>query len=109
MNNVSRHPILAALTGLVTLLAAVTVSWQWLAAPSLFRIEMRVPGGDGAPARSQVAQQAVDLVGVFQSFDGVPAAYEGSWPRFRGPDFDNIVKDSTPLADHWGASGPPIL
>ncbi len=109
MNNVLRHPILAALTGLVTLLAAVTVSWQWLTAPSLFRIEMRVPGGDGAPARSQVAQQAVDLVGVFQSFDGVPAAYEGSWPRFRGPDFDNIVKDSTPLADHWGASGPPIL
>jgi len=31
------------------------------------------------------------------------------WNRFRGPDFDNISKESIPLVDTWGATGPKIL
>ena len=33
----------------------------------------------------------------------------GDWPRFRGADFDNISKDTTPLAETWDTSGPPIV
>jgi len=30
----------------------------------------------------------------------------GSWPHFRGTDFDNISKDPTALAESWDTSGP---
>ena len=33
----------------------------------------------------------------------------GSWPHFRGADFDNISKDQTPLAESWDTSGPRIV
>ena len=44
-----------------------------------------------------------DTLGVMD--DIVP----GSWPRFRGPDFDNISKDTTPLAASWDTTGPPVV
>jgi outer membrane protein assembly factor BamB len=33
----------------------------------------------------------------------------GDWPRFRGVDFDNISKDTTPLAETWDTSGPAVI
>ena len=51
----------------------------------------------------------VDLAGVFETFDGVPADMAGSWTRFRGPDFDNIVKKGEPLAWSWAGEGPEVL
>lgn len=33
----------------------------------------------------------------------------GSWPGFRGPDLDNISKESTSLATSWGPQGPKTL
>ncbi len=33
----------------------------------------------------------------------------GEWPRFRGADFDNINKDTTPLAESWDSTGPPVV
>lgn len=104
-----RSAIPAILLCLLSIMAAIPLLWMWLAAPSAFEIQTRAPGGDGAPAQLQSEQRAVDLEGVFQEFEGVPSAQDGAWPRFRGPDFDNIVKDSPPLAESWGASGPPIL
>ncbi len=33
----------------------------------------------------------------------------GSWSGFRGPNLDNISKETVPLARSWGAGGPPRL
>lgn len=109
MTNASRSMIPTALLCLVVFTVGVSLFWQWLSTPSPFELAVRLPGGDGAPPRQDSRLDYVDLAGVFQTFDGVPSELPGAWPRFRGPDFDNIVKDSVPLADSWGASGPPIL
>jgi len=52
---------------------------------------------------------ATDLTGTFQRFEGTPGNLPGSWPRFRGSDYDNIVKEGPSLADMWGPEGPPVL
>lgn len=33
----------------------------------------------------------------------------GAWPGFRGPDRDNISKETVALARQWPPSGPPVL
>lgn len=50
----------------------------------------------------------IDLAGVFEAFDGKPAAIPGEWNNFRGKDFSNIVTDAPPIADSWGPEGPKV-
>jgi outer membrane protein assembly factor BamB len=53
-----------------------------------------------------------DTVIIGQFFDTLAQFDElimGDWPRFRGKDFDNISKDTTPLAEIWDTSGPVIV
>ena len=97
---------LALVAGAILSFAAL---WLWLSKPLEVALDLRVPGADGTPADAMRAEQATDLAGTFQQFDGVPASFPGAWPRFRGPDFDNIVKDGVPLAERWGESGPKVL
>ena len=44
-------------------------------------------------------QGAVGNQPAAQAFQ-IPAL-PGSWPRFRGENFDNISREATPLADAW--------
>ena len=53
-----------------------------------------------------------DSVIIGEFFDTLSVMDEivpGNWPRFRGVDFDNISKDSVPLAESWDTSGPAII
>jgi outer membrane protein assembly factor BamB len=63
---------------------------------------------DNRPPQKQISDSVV--IGEF--FDTMGVAEEpvgGSWPRFRGADFDNISKDPAPLAESWDTSGPPVI
>lgn len=40
---------------------------------------------------------------------GMPSEIPGAWPCFRGPRFDGICRDETPLARKWRTDGPPVL
>ena len=51
----------------------------------------------------------MDIGAYFASFDGIPSEIQGSWPRFRGADFDNISKEKSRLTSSWGDAGPDIL
>jgi len=94
-----------ALSGMI----AVTAFFTWLGQESLSNMAVRLPGNDGRPATAHTEEGPVDFTGVFQTFDGAPAALPGAWPRFRGANFDNIAADAPPLADAWGPDGPPVL
>jgi len=55
--------------------------------------------------------KALDIVAVgkLETLSGKPADLPGQWPRFRGADFDNVVKDGVKLARSWPAGGPKRL
>jgi outer membrane protein assembly factor BamB len=71
-------------------------------------LAVNLPGRDGRPEEAASGEAVVDLSGTHQRFDGVAADLPGAWPRFRGPDFDNIVKQGYRLAESWGAEGPTV-
>ena len=84
----------------------------WFAYDPARGLARSLPGMDGSPAGSKQTvtdSLKVDLSGTFEKFDGVPSSLPGAWPRFRGPDFDNICKADVKLADSWPESGPEIL
>lgn len=80
----------------------------WILVSAPFDLYARVPGMDNRPPMA-IRSDSV-IIGEF--FDSVAQADEilpGGWPHFRGPDFDNINKDTVPLAEKWDTSGPAVV
>jgi outer membrane protein assembly factor BamB len=90
-----------------TLSALAFLSWWILHDPSKDIIEF-VPGLDNRP-KSAVTASSVTIGEHFATYRGVAAEIRGSWPRFRGIDFDNINKENNKLASSWEKGGPTIL
>jgi len=89
--------------------AVLAVGWWFSVDPTSGYSEL-VPGMDrSAEAMAQEELEVVTVGELFSTFDGVPAAIEGSWPHFRGEGFDNVVNDGVALLDGWGEDGPEVL
>jgi len=97
-----------AATLVSALIGAVLMGW-WLMHNPVAGLVESVPGRDNRPEGLAVGEAAADIGARFAGFDGAPSEITAAWPRFRGPDFDNINKESIPLADGWGNSGPERL
>jgi len=89
------------------LLFGISLLW-WLVADFPTPITARVPGMDDRP-KMVVRSDSVVIGEFFDTLAEMDVIAAGSWPRFRGADFDNINKDSTPLAVSWDTSGPGII
>lgn len=80
----------------------------WLLLPASYNVVTRVPGMDNRPPQKAISDSVI--IGEFMDTIGaMDEILPGSWPRFRGADFDNISKDPTPLAETWDTSGPPVV
>jgi outer membrane protein assembly factor BamB len=94
--------------GAISLVFAGLLFW-WIAGDHLSAvISERMPGADKRPKLverpdSVIIGQFFDTLGHFDEM--VP----GEWPRFRGANFDNINRDTTPLAESWDSAGPPVI
>jgi outer membrane protein assembly factor BamB len=86
---------------------AVVLFWWILKAQPLDIIE-RVPGMDNRP-KMEVRPDTVKIGEFLDTLGTIDDIVYGDWPRFRGMDFDNINKDTTPLAETWDTSGPAIV
>jgi outer membrane protein assembly factor BamB len=94
--------------GIVIIIFAALLFW-WLTGdhyPS--KVILRVPGMDNRPAIEPRSDSVIigEFFDTLNNFDGM---VPGSWPRFRGVNFDNISVDTIPLAESWDSSGPPVL
>jgi len=87
--------------------AAVLVLTLWVELQLVEPLEARVPGLDrpeGIPVEVERP-----LIGTLTLGDGVPAKIPGSWPRFRGENFDAIARPEVRLARSWPEAGPEKL
>jgi len=66
----------------------------------------RLPGADKKPPDSSIILPSGPKEGSLQTSHGKPSAIKGSWPCFRGADFDAIDKKSVPLMQRFSAGGP---
>ncbi len=103
------RPLVPAATASLTLVAALAAFAVWRTHDPAAGLAPRLPGMDGRPAAEAEPAEHVAIGESFESFDGKPSSLGGSWPRFRGTDFDNICKDGVPLADRWPEGGPKVL
>ncbi len=94
-------PALAAVLGM----AALTV---WLTHDPAADLVVHVPGMDGEPLHVRAVAD-VTIGEHFQAGDGVASDLPGSWPRFRGVNYDNLCADSTALANRWEGDQPQVL
>lgn len=92
----------------VTLLSVIFLTW-WLQYNPVADFVESIPGMDNRPETMSTDEAAVDIGAYFTSFEGVPSQILGNWPRFRGPNFDNISRENIKLADNWDESGPNLL
>jgi outer membrane protein assembly factor BamB len=91
-----------------TFIGLVFLTWWLLHNPVKDFVES-VPGRDNRPPGFTSQIQAVDIGAFFVNFEGISSEIQGSWPRFRGVDFDNISKENIRLTDSWNDAGPDIL
>ncbi|MBC8320876.1 MAG: PQQ-binding-like beta-propeller repeat protein [Bacteroidetes bacterium] len=67
-----------------------------------------LPGMDNRPLT--IGENDSVIIGEFFEIFNEPDVYNsGSWPRFRGVDFNNISNNRTPVAESWPLEGPPIV
>jgi len=84
---------------------------KWFTCNPAAGLTMRLPGQSGGKASyTDPGRMAkVEIGRDFEKFDGTAADLPGAWPRFRGPDSDNICKENVKLADSWPPEGPKVL
>lgn len=106
----NKHLVVACLipTGL-TLAGGWAVQHWLLPDEAWVQVEVRLPGQDDEPPPAATPDDEAPITGRLTRSDGVPADLPGQWPGFRGPGFDNIVLDATPLAAQWPQRGPRQL
>jgi len=102
-NKISR----AWIAGVVTSLFAAILLF-WLINDKYRFLSERIPGMDNRP-EIKPHSEAVIIGEFFDSLNAFDEFAQGSWPRFRGSDFDNINKDTTPLAENWDSAGPKVV
>lgn len=86
---------------------STTFLWYLIFQPSSDLIAS-LPGMDNRP-KSLGENDSVLIGEFFEVFSEFEQNSSGSWPRFRGSEFNNISKDPTPIAETWSIDGPPIV
>jgi outer membrane protein assembly factor BamB len=104
----SEKSIYAIATAGAIFLGVLLVSLFLIANPAADLAE-RIPGMDNRPALLSSEGGEMPMKAVFAAFDGKQSSLPGSWPRFRGADYDNISTEDVRLAETWGKDGPPVL
>jgi outer membrane protein assembly factor BamB len=96
------------LTVIFTVLSAVVLLWWYFSDHYPADLEPRIPGMDNRP-KIEPRSDSVIIGEFFDTINIIDDEIPGEWPRFRGADFDNISKDTTPLAESWDSAGPPVM
>ena len=88
---------------------AVVLLYVWLSADAAIDLTERLPGGDNAPQTLPKGSSKVKLEGTLVKSDGIPSDLPGTWPRFRGENFNAVSTENISLAKTWAERGPEIL
>jgi outer membrane protein assembly factor BamB len=94
------------LWSVVAVLAILLFLWMFRDPTGKFAESL--PGADNRGKDSVMAGPPVNIGEKFESFATSSSSLKGTWTRFRGADYDNIVKNSVPLKNSWTGNEPEI-
>ncbi|RKY07684.1 MAG: polyvinylalcohol dehydrogenase [Planctomycetota bacterium] len=104
-----RYSVLSRLIPVFLAVVGAVLLYVWLRSDPACKLTVRLPGGDGTEEIVQDEGEPKKLAGKLELFDGTPGQLTGSWPRFRGSNFDNISTEGVELARNWPDEGPKVL
>jgi len=87
--------------------AGVLVLGAWLEVRPGVPISLRLPTRQELEALEAKAEKPVDLTGFFQQGEGEPSDIGASWPQFRGPRRDGVIRAEVALRSDFSAEDPP--
>lgn len=99
---------------ILAMFAVLALAWWFTHDPTADFVPHH-PGMDGRAAalasgsHDLAPAETIQIGEYFTAYDGIPSTMIASWPRFRGPRFDNVSSTSARLADSWPAGGPRQL
>lgn len=93
---------------IIILLVFTFAGGWWLVNSPAKAFTERVPGMDDRP-KVEAKNDSVIIGEFFDTLGTIDQLLPGDWPGFRGPDRDNISKDTTKLAESWDTTGPAII
>jgi outer membrane protein assembly factor BamB len=93
--------------GVISALLLILLFW-WMFRDPTNKFAESLPGADSRGGDSTMVGAAVKIGEKFESFASATSTLKGTWTRFRGADYDNIVKNSVPLKNSWSGNDPEI-
>jgi len=93
--------------GAIIAVFGIVLIW-WIFKDQPYELAERVPGMDNRP-KMEIRPDTVVIGEFLDTLEAFDELIIGDWPRFRGVDFDNISKDTFPLAEKWDTAGPPVI
>ncbi len=91
-----------------SLLGFISLFW-WMIHDPVKDFQLHLPGADNRPELMLTDLATINIGQIFEAYDGQPSPVSGSWPRFRGRDFDNISRANIKLSTDWENTGPKVL
>jgi len=87
----------------------IIVFFFWFFHNPVKALSTSMPGLDNRPLVDTTAIDSVIIGEKFKEYETFSSSLTGKWPRFRGSDFDNILKSQDKLIEKFDTSGPDIL
>ncbi len=87
----------------------IVIVFFWIFYNPVKDFTINIPGMDNKPDSISSFVEDVKIGEKFVQLIENNSELTGKWTRFRGGDFDNIVKDKTKLIDKFGNAGAKIL
>jgi outer membrane protein assembly factor BamB len=97
-NLFNRINILIISSGIVFIAALI---WWNMSGPA-FELNMSEPGMDNRGDDQGGADENINIGAFFEIFSEKESELNDVWPRFRGPNFDNIKRSGTRLVSNFG-------
>jgi outer membrane protein assembly factor BamB len=105
-----RQSTIAHIIPVALAIAGATMLYFWLNTDAAINLTERIPvEPNEVQAPGDDDSGAVKINGTLVTLDGVPADLTGSWPRFRGTNFDAISTEEISIAKTWPENGPDVL
>jgi outer membrane protein assembly factor BamB len=89
------------------LVFAAALIWWNLSGPSA-EFNISEPGMDNRGGEGAGINEAINIGAFYELLSDTESTLNEVWPRFRGPDFDNIKKAGAALIDKFSSNDPKI-
>jgi len=104
-----KKPVIAKLIPIGCAIVGIVLLYVWLSADAAMDLTERIPTAQEEVQTLQDSNDVVKIQGTLAQSDGVPADLPGSWPRFRGANFDAVSSEDITPSKTWPANGPDVL